>query len=84
MEKCQLFSTICKKTFWILKNGGMYGDDDRVITLINQLKISDRLIEPIFNDNFDYLSKVDYSKYDINLKKLQKQSLDYLIDSLKS
>lgn len=79
-----IFSTICKKKFWILKNGGMYGDDDRVITLINQLKISDRLIEPTFDDNFDYLSDVNYSKYDINLKKLQKQSLDYLIASLKS
>lgn len=79
-----IFSTICKKKFWILKNGGMYGDDDRVITLINQLKISDRLIEPTFDDNFDYLSEVNYSRYDINLKKLQKQSLDYLIDSLKS
>ncbi len=79
-----IFSTICKKKFWILKNGGMYGDDDRVITLINQLKISDRLIEPTFDDNFDYLSEVNYSKYDVSLKKLQKQSLDYLIVSLKS
>lgn len=78
-----IFSTICKKKFWVLKNGGMYGDDDRVITLINQLKIADRLIEPNFDDNFDYFNDVNYSEYDVNLKKLQKQSLNYLINSLK-
>lgn len=79
-----IFSTICKKNFWILKNGGMYGDDDRVLTLINQLGISERLIEPLFDNNFDYMQHCSYKKYDINLKKLQSKSLNYLETSLKS
>ena len=77
-----IFSSICKKKFWILKNGGMYGNDDRVRTLIEQLSLSDRLIEPKFNDSFDYLHDCDYHDYDINLKTLKKNSMDYLLKSL--
>lgn len=73
-----IFSTIYKKRFFTLKNGGMYGDDDRVMTLLNQLDITDRLIEPDFNGKFDYLKEMDYSNYDKNLKILQNKAQKYI------
>lgn len=73
-----IFSTIYKKRFFTLKNGGMYGDDDRVMTLLNQLDITDRLIEPDFNAEFDYLKEMDYSNYDKNLKILQNKAQKYI------
>lgn len=73
-----IFSTIYKKRFFTLKNGGMYGDDDRVMTLLNQLDITDRLIEPNFNAEFDYLKEMDYSNYDKNLKILQNNAQKYI------
>lgn len=77
-----IFSSICKKNFWVLKNGGMYENDDRVKTLIDQLSLHDRLIEPIFDKNYDYLCNCDYKNYDIQIKNLRKKSIDYLIKSL--
>ena len=61
----------------------MYGDDDRVITLLSQLGIMEQLIPPVFDDTFDYLKEVDYTEYHKNLKKLKKESLDYLKESLR-
>ena len=34
-----IFSSIYRKNFWVIKNGQMFGDDDRVATLIDQLSI---------------------------------------------
>ena len=78
-----IFSTICKKNFWILKNGGMYGDDDRVKTLIEQLGIENRLIEPVFDNKFNYLIDCNYSEYNRKIGYLRKKSIKYLMDSLK-
>lgn len=78
-----IFSTIYQKRFITVKNGGMYGDDDRVITLLSQLGIMEQLIPPVFDDTFDYLKEVDYTEYHKNLKKLKKESLDYLKESLR-
>lgn len=77
-----IFSTIYRKKFWVMKNGDMYGEDDRVITLLNQLEMMDRLIEPQFNIDFNYNKEVDYSEYDNKLPELQKKSLDYLKKAL--
>lgn len=77
-----IFSTIYNKKFITIKNGGMYGDDDRVITLLNQLEMMDRLIPHIFDENFDYMKDIDYSKYNENVNKLSKISEDYLRKSL--
>lgn len=79
-----IFSTIEKKKFWVLKNGGMYTTDDRVITLVNQLCIENRLIEPEFDDNKDYFEEVDYRNYEENLKVLREQSLNYLKNCLEN
>ena len=78
-----IFSTIYKKNFWVLKNGDMYGDDDRVKTLINQLGIEDRLILPKFDSNINYMENVNYTKYDKHLPFLREKSLQYLKEALK-
>lgn len=66
-----IFSTIYEKRFFTIKNGEMYGDDDRVKTLINNIELNDRLIETKFNEDFDYMSDIDYkiSQNKINLLK---------------
>lgn len=78
-----IFSTIYGKNFWTIKNGNMYNTDDRVITLMNQLSLKDRLIEPTFDDKFDYMKNVSYLEYEKNLKKLRKESISYLEQALK-
>lgn len=78
-----IFSTIYNKKFWTIKNGGMYGNDDRVITLVEELKIQDRLIPMIFDENFNYMQDVDYIAYNHELQKLRKYSTQFLIEALK-
>ena len=73
-----IFSTIYRKKFIVVKNGGMYGDDDRVKTLLEQLNMNDRLMPYTFDETYNYLSSVDYSEYDSNLPKLKKKSIDYI------
>lgn len=73
-----IFSTIYKKDFITIKNGGMYGEDDRVLTLLEELKLMDRLIPYDFKEDFDYMKNVDYSEYDINLKKLRDKAYKYI------
>lgn len=73
-----IFSTIYKKRFFTLKNGGMYGDDDRVMTLLKQLDITERLIEPVYDEKYDYLKEMDYTSYNKNLKKLQNKAQKYI------
>ncbi len=74
-----IFSTIYKKNFITVKNGGMYEDDDRVITLLDELNMKERLLPFDFDNNFDYMSDVVYNKeYFDNLKKLQEKSINYI------
>ena len=74
-----IFSTIYRKNFITVKNGGMYGDDDRVITLLDELNMKDRLLPFDFDNEFNYMNDVVYNKkYFDNLKKLQKKSIDYI------
>lgn len=73
-----IFSTIYKKDFITVKNGGMYGDDDRVITLLKQLNMMEQLIPFDYDDEFDYLKKVDYSNYEKNIKNIKEKSINYI------
>jgi len=77
-----IFSSIYRKNFWTLKNGGMFGDDDRVKTLVEKLHIEDRLILPNFDKNFNYLEKPNYSLYENSFKHLVKSSNEYLEKAL--
>lgn len=61
-----IFSTIYQKRFFTIKNGEMFGDDDRVKTLIDNLALNDRLISSEFDEKFNYLSKIDFT--DVNKK----------------
>lgn len=74
-----IFSTIYRKNFITVKNGGMYGDDDRVRTLLDELNMSDRLLPFDFDENYNYMQKVSYGKkYLNNLNKLRDKSLNYI------
>lgn len=73
-----IFSTIFKKVFFTLKNGGMYGDDDRVRTLLKQLHMENRLLEPNYDSDIDFLKQIDYSNYDLDLTKLRERAFNYI------
>ncbi len=77
-----IFSTIYRKKFITIKNGEMYGNDDRVITLLSQMDMMDRLIPYEFDDKFNYLSNVDYSKYDESIKKLREKSMKFINENV--
>lgn len=77
-----IFSTIYKKNFFVIKNGEMYGNDDRVLTLIKTLGIENRLIEYNFDDKFDYMKNVNYEKYNINLPKEQEKAKEFLLNNI--
>lgn len=78
-----IFSTIYRKKFWTIKNGGMFGDDDRVKTLVEQLHISENLISMEFDETFDYLKNPNYREYEQELIKLREKSTKYLLGVLK-
>lgn len=77
-----IFSSIYRKIFFVLKNGGMYENDDRVATLLEQLSITNQLIEPHFNDKVDYFSPVNYAEYDKKIISLRKNAIAYLKNNI--
>lgn len=79
-----IFATIYRKSFFTLKNGGMYGDDDRVITLLDQLNMMERLVIPNFDLNTDYLTKVNYSQYETKIVELRGKANKYIKENIES
>lgn len=77
-----VFSSLYKKCFWTVKNKGMFGDDDRVQTLMDTFNLSDRMIEIKFNPDFNYLSPKDYSIFDRNLERERIKATAYLKKAL--
>lgn len=77
-----IFSTIFKKKFITIKNGDMYGDDDRVITLLSQIKMLDRLKTYEFNKEFNYMSELDYSNYNNEIDLLKKKAIKFLVSNI--
>lgn len=73
-----IFSSIYNKKFWTIKNGGMFDSDDRVLTLVHNLDLEDRLIPIEFDDNFDYLKTKNYDLYYNKLQNLKRISTDYI------
>ena len=73
-----IFSTIYNKNFYTIKNGEMYGDDDRVITLLDSLNLKNRLIDYKFINNFNYLDNIDYHEYNLILNKLREKADLYI------
>ena len=77
-----VFSTIYRKKFWTVKNGGMFGSDDRVKTLMYLLDLEDRMIPIEFDDGFNYLKEKNYNKYEHLLEKEQERAYTYLKKAL--
>lgn len=77
-----IFSSIFKKKFWVVKNGGMLKTDDRVYTLTSDLDLTDRIIPIQFDESFDYNKEKNYDKYRELLARRRKESLDFLKRSL--
>lgn len=77
-----IFSTMFERPFWTIKNGGMFGDDDRVLTLMDLLDLNDRLIPIEFDDDRNYLSPKDYAMYRGLREDQRKTSLMFLGEAL--
>lgn len=77
-----IFSSVFKKKFWVIKNGGMFSSDDRVLTMTDILNLSDRIIPIQYDETFDYAKPKDYSDYEILLQKERKKSIEYLSKAL--
>ena len=56
----------------------MYGDDDRVMSLLTSIDMMDRLIPYQFDDQFDYLQAFDYEKFQRKLTPLRKKAKSYI------
>lgn len=79
-----VFSTIFRKKFYVIKNEGMFGDDDRVWTLLDSVKMTERLITSDYNDKYDYLQAISYKEYDDAICQLRKRADDFLRDNVKA
>lgn len=77
-----VFSSIFRKKFWVVKNGGMLTTDDRVFTMTDMLDLNDRVISIEFEEEFDYLKSKNYELYSINLNKKRLESKEYLSRAL--
>lgn len=76
------FSTIYRKNFVVLENDGMRaGDDDRMTGFLRRMKLSGRIVNTVtFDDTMKQI--VDYSGFEIELKKEQKHSFEFLSRAL--
>lgn len=73
-----IFSSLYRKNFWVLKVGGMCGNDDRVFTLLKKINLLDRFLELDKFEEYDILKMPDYSKWDNEIEDIRKSSLEYL------
>ena len=77
-----IFSTIYRKKFYTIKNGEMYGDDDRVKTLLDNIKLSDRLIPFKYDENYNYMADINYDDYNKNLVLLRSMADSYIEENI--
>lgn len=79
-----IFASMYQKKFWTLKNTGMFGDDDRVGTLVSELGVKDRLIIPAeMEQDFDYMQEFNHADYRQKLAKKRAESMKYLKDAMR-
>lgn len=79
-----VFSTIFRKRFYVIKNGDMFGEDDRVWTLLESVKMVERLIASDYSNEYDYLQMISYEEYETALGRLREQAYDYLNRNVKA
>lgn len=77
-----IFSTIYRKKFITVKNGDMFGDDDRVMTLLDQIGMKDRLLPGVFDDKKDYLKKIKYDEYENRLLEMREKANRYINENI--
>lgn len=77
-----IFSTIFRKKFYVIKSGGMYGDDDRVKTLLQSIKMTQRLVPCGYQNDYDYLQPIDYGTYERELYKLRQKAYSYIFKNI--
>lgn len=77
-----IFSAMYRRPFWTVKNGGMFGDDDRVLTLASTLGIEDRLCPIAFDGRADYLSEPDWESIEDALLGKREESKAWLASAL--
>lgn len=77
-----IFSAQYGKTFWTVKNGGMFGDDDRVLTLMDILGLEERLVPISYDEHFDYMKELDFTSFQRSLKDPRSRSYAFLEDAL--
>lgn len=77
-----VFSTIFKKNYWTVKNGEMFRDDDRILSLSKRLDLQDRFISVEFDSEFDYLQPKNYEQYNDRLQVERNYSTNYLAKAL--
>jgi len=77
-----VFSVLYKKKFWYISSSMHNKDDDRAITLLNQVNLTERLvnINEIEMDNI--LSEIDFSKTTQSLNRQRQNSINFLKKSL--
>lgn len=62
----------------VLENGNMAGMNDRFITLLKELKMTDRIVNSI--DDIEKIhSKIDFKSVDVNMEKYA-QSLELFLE----
>ena len=77
-----IFSTIFRKKFYSIYDK-TYGNDDRLLTLVKKLGITERYIDCVYDDNENYLKEIDYKQYTLLLNNLKKEALYYLNNNIK-
>ena len=79
-----IFCAQYRKNFWILYNKGMnYDKDDRILSLVDSLALSDRLLAEDDTEK-NLRSAVDYTTYEKNLAKRRQQSFEFLDKAVKN
>ncbi|MEL0622236.1 polysaccharide pyruvyl transferase family protein [Marinomonas arenicola] len=77
-----IFSTVFNKNFWAVTYKDTNPDDDRIATLLSQLKLSERLIYLEEYKKYDLLEDVDYSDFEKNINDFKDKSFKFLADSI--
>jgi hypothetical protein len=77
-----IFSTIFKKNFWFLTFKNSNSFDDRIDSLLNQLKIKDRKVYIEENIPLDLSKPIDYNDFNNSIEELIRESINFLRNAI--
>lgn len=75
---CTAFSIIFRKNFYVRVSAGNESRNDRMVTLLNELGLSDRVFTDKEAQTIDFNVPIDYKNVEAKLTKLTNQSKDYI------